>query len=210
MKIVLNDKSVSIGSRPEPYETAKWWQWVLSFDKANNPLNGANANQDLPFLCLACTGGGEDIGRKLQVRTKDAGKDLLIPIFTSEYSTAELGSAASDEELLSQAKDDVKDPKHLELIIEGNPILPLEQFYVEAGPFTIQLPPDHILYDERIMPGKYRAMCAGYWMKVNSFQGRDNVVIQFGGTGRNGFHTKVRYKVEMHSQEAVIDPLRVH
>jgi hypothetical protein len=208
LKILLNDKSGSIGIRPEPYETAKWWQWILSFDKANNPLDGAHTSQNLPFLCLACTGGGEDMGRKLQVHTRDAEKSLLIPIFTSEYSTAELGSGASDEELLSQAKDDVKDPKHLELIIEDRSIPTVEQFYVEAGPFTIQLPPHHILDDDRIMAGIYRAMCAGYWMKVKPIQRRDNLIIQFGGTGRNGFHTKVRYTIEIPSQDVVIDPLR--
>ena len=207
MKILLNDKSGSIGIRPEPYETANWWQWILSFDKTNNPLNGAPANQNLPFLCLACTGGGEDLGRKLQVHTGDAEKALLIPIFTSEYSTAELGPRASDEELLSQAKDDVKDPKHLELIIEDRSIPTVEQFYVEAGPFTIRLPPHHILDDDRIMAGKYRAMCAGYWMKVKHFQGRDNLVIQFGGSGRNGFHTKVRYTIKILPHAVVIDPL---
>jgi hypothetical protein len=209
LKILLSDTSRSIGIRPEPYETVKWWQWILSLDKGNNPLNGANANQNLPFLCLACTGGGEDMGRKLQVHTRDAEKALLIPIFTSEYSTAELGPGASDQELLSQAKDDVKDPKHLELIIEDRSIPTVEQFYVEAGPFTIQLPPNHILDDDRIMAGKYRAMCAGYWMKLKRFQRRDNLIIQFGGTGRNGFHTKVRYTIEMPSQAVIIDPLRV-
>ena len=58
------------------------------------------------------------------------------------------------------------------------------------------------------MAGIYRAMCAGYWMKVKPIQRRDNLIIQFGGTGRNGFHTKVRYTIEIPSQDVVIDPLR--
>lgn len=189
-------------------ETAKWWQWILSFDKTNNPLKGASVTQDLPFVCLSCTGGGEDTRRKLQIHKEDAEKSILIPIFTSEYSTAEMGTDVSDEKLLSQAKDDVKDPKNLELIIEDQSIPNMEQFYVEAGPFAIKLPQDHILDIDTIMPGTYRAMCAGYWMKLKPPRGQDNLVIQFGGTGRNGFHTKVRYTLKMPYQNLVIAPLR--
>jgi hypothetical protein len=195
--------------RPHPYETAEWWRWILSYSKANNPLNGADVAQNLPFICLSCTGGGEDTGRKIQIRREDAEKSILIPVFTSEYSTAEMGMNASDEKLLSQAKDDVKDPKHLELVIEDQSVPNMEQFYVEAGPFAVKLPPNHILDDETITPGTYRAMCAGYWMKLKPIHGQDNLVIQFGGTGRNGFHTKVRYTIEMPYQHLVIDPLRV-
>jgi hypothetical protein len=115
---------------------------------------------------------------------------------------------ASDEKLLSQAKDDVRDPKHLELHIEDQSIPNLEQFYVEAGPFAIKLPPSHILDDDTIMAGTYRAMCAGYWMKLKPAQGQDNLVVQFGGTGRNGFHTKVRYRLKMPYQHLVTDPLK--
>ena len=134
--------------------------------------------------------------RKLRIRKEDAEKSLLIPVFTSEYSTAEMGTDASEEKLLSQAKEDVKDPKYLELIIEGQSVPNMEHFYVEAGPFAIKLPPNHILDNNTIKPGTYRAMCAGYWMKLKPIQSQDNLVIQFGGTGRNGFHTKVRYSIK--------------
>jgi hypothetical protein len=196
-KIVLNNKSEIVGDRPEPYEVTKWWQWILSFDKYNNPLEGINVKQNLPFLCLACTGGGEDVTRKMRLQTRDAEKDLLIPIFTSEYSTAELGSDASDARLLSQAKDDVRHPIYLELIIDEKPVQNIERFYVEAGPFAFKLPPQHILDNDKIVPGVYRAMCAGYWMKLKSLRGGGRHEIQFGGTGRNGFHTKVRYSIEV-------------
>jgi hypothetical protein len=106
-----------------------------------------------------------------------------------------MGIDASDERLLSQAKSDVKDPKHLELVIGDQSVPNMEHFYVEAGPFAIKLPPDHILDDDTIMAGTYKAMCAGYWMKLKPVRGQDNLVIQFGGTGRNGFHTKVRYSI---------------
>jgi hypothetical protein len=146
--------------------------------------------------------------RKIQIRKEDAEKALLIPVFTSEYSTAEMGADTSDEKLLCQAKDDVKDPKYLELIIEDQSVPNIKQFYVEAGPFAIQLPPNHILDDDTVKPGTYRAMCAGYWMKLKPIQGKHDFVIQFGGTGRNGFHTKVRYALKMPYQPLVTDPLR--
>ena len=196
MHIKIGGKPEMLGTRAEPFETSKWWQWILSFDKSNNPLNGSNVDQALPFVCLACTGGGEDLKRKLRIEGKDVEKEILIPIFTSEYSTAELGIDASNEKLLRRAKDDVKDPEEIELTINGNSAQNFEEFYVEAGPFTVQLPSQHILDDEKIMPGRYRAMCAGYWMKINPPSGGD-YQIEFGGTGRNGFHTKVRYSIEV-------------
>jgi hypothetical protein len=208
VKLILNGKYQTIGVRPEPRETAEWWRWILSFGKSNNPLKGANVAQNLPLICLSCTGGGEDTSRELRIREENVEKPILIPIFTSEYSTAEMGKDISDEMLLSQAKDDVIDPKYLELIIEDQSIPNLEQFYVEAGPFAIKLPPDHILDSDTIMPGTYRAMCAGYWMKLKPPQGQDNLIIQFGGTGRNGFHTKVRYSLKMPYQPLVTDSLR--
>ena len=165
-------------------------------------------NQGLPFICLACTGGGEDTERILQIQKKDTEKSLLIPVFTSEYCTAEMGTDASDENLLSQAKEDVKDPKSLELIIEDQFVPNLEQFYVEAGPFYITLPPNHILDNDRIKPGTYRAMCAGYWMKLKLIQGQDKLIVQFGGTGRNGFHTKVRYTLRMDYQQLIVHPIK--
>lgn len=195
MKITLKGNSETTGVPPTPGEACNWWEWILSIPSRDNPLNGVTPSGNLPLTYLACTGGGEDTNRFLSVRPTDAQKDLLVPIFTSEYCTAELGEEASDERLLAQARGDVRDPKRLELIIDEKPIDHLERFYVEGGPFHVSLPPKHIL-DYQIKPGRYRAMCAGYWMKIKPTRAFGNHTIQFGGTGQNGFHTRVKYGIK--------------
>lgn len=57
MKIVLRGAVEIEGFAPTPYETAQWWKWILSI-----PLQSgiSDSSQIYPFLCLACTGGGED------------------------------------------------------------------------------------------------------------------------------------------------------
>jgi hypothetical protein len=186
------------GVKPSPDETAIWWCWVLSIPKPDNPLRGGSItkNQDQPFLCLACTGGpgctggGEDHNRIFNMKAVDAGKDILVPIFSTEYSTAELGANATHDQLLSHAREDVNNAL-LELIIDSVPLQSLEQYYVESGPFQVYLPPNHIL-ENNIAPGTYQAACAGYYLKLNHFpSGRH--MIKFGGTAQNGFHTSVTY-----------------
>jgi hypothetical protein len=209
MKIILKGQNEIRGIAPSPVEAAKWWQWILSIARPYNPLESGNTsqNQGLPFLCLACTGGGEDMNRIFSISGADAKKDILVPVFTSAYSNAELGSGTTDYELLAKARDDVKNPKQLELNIDDLDLRNLQEHYVECGPFKVNLPPDHIL-DEKIPPGTYRAMSAGYWLKISHLPGGSTHMIKFGGTGRNGFHTRVGYVMNTPNQEMVVSTVR--
>ena len=182
---------------------AEWWKWILSFPKISNPLQGFDISYEhLRSIFLSCTGGGEDLSRTVRIPT-DVTKDILVPIFTSEYCTGELGTDSTDAELLEAARDDVKDPIEIGLNLDGTEINALSDFYLEYGPFYVTLPPGHIL-GERIPAGKYRAFCAGYWLKLNSYSDDQSHSITFGGTGRNGFHTKVGYSVRRYLRHGCI------
>ena len=91
--------------------TTKYWQWIYSIPKGENPLETGNIShqnyQEQSFLCLPCTGGGEDCSRTLTMSKEDVKKDILIPVFASAYSTAELGENATEDKLLDHARDDV-------------------------------------------------------------------------------------------------------
>ena len=176
--------------------TVKYWQWIYSLPKGENPLETGNSSRQKhkyqSFLCLPCTGGGEDCSRTFNIQPEDAKKDILIPVYTAACSTAELGANTNDEKLLSLVRDEVTDPVHIEVGIDGKPLQP---YYVESSFFEVDIPSNPI-FDITAPPGKYRALSAGYWHKLGPLPiGRH--VIRFGGTGRNGFHTKVEYVVNI-------------
>jgi hypothetical protein len=167
--------------------TSAYWQWILSIPRGENPLTTGAPSQKGNFIALPCTGGGEDCGRSLNVAPEDSKKDILIPVFTCAYTTAEL-SNATPEQLLYEARCDVANPVNLEAVLDGNP---LDIDYVETSLFEIRVPSGNIM-DGDIPSGVYEAVSTGYWAKVERLSG-GNHTITFGGTGRNGFHTRVRY-----------------
>jgi len=106
---------------PPPDWTSEYWRWVLSFPKEENPLNTGNIKSDR-FLALPCTGGGEDCGRRLELSAEDAKKDILVPVFASEYCTAEVLNG-TDSELLRQTRE-VTIPEYMELSVDGKDLKP--------------------------------------------------------------------------------------
>ena len=49
-------------NEPPAEWTARYWQWIYSKPKEENPLKTGEVNND-EFLCLPCTGGGESCDR---------------------------------------------------------------------------------------------------------------------------------------------------
>jgi hypothetical protein len=176
--------------KPDVEQTVKYWQWILSIPKDKNPLNTGNINND-EFICLPCTGGGEDCSRKLDLSERDAKKDILVPVFASEYCTAEVLNG-TDEELLETARR-MATPIHMEVSIDENPLVP---YYVETEPFEVTVPISHVLDNIYAPPGTYRAISAGFWHRLKPLSTGKHI-IRFGGTGTNGFYTKVIYEVNV-------------
>ncbi len=183
----MNDK---LENEPSADSTTKYWQWILSIPKDANPLNTGNTNND-EFLYLPCTGGGEDCSRKLQLSGKDARKNILIPIFASESCTGEVPNA-TDDQLLEGART-MASPLRMQAYLDGKALLP---YYVETEPFEVRVPVNHVLENEKALPGIYRAIACGYWHMLRPLR-KGKHVISFGGTGVNGFHTKVLYEVRV-------------
>jgi hypothetical protein len=177
-------------NKPPPDWTAKYWQWVLSFPNEDNPLNTGKINNE-EFVSLPCTGGGEDCSRRLDLSVDDAKKDILIPVFASEYCTAEVANG-TDQQLLEKVRS-VTTPVHIEVSVDGKPLTP---FYIETEPFEVTVPANHVLENDKAPSGTYRAVACGYWHKLKPLPAGKHL-IKFGGTGGNGFHTKVAYEINV-------------
>jgi hypothetical protein len=185
--------AVESENKPPAEWTSKYWQWVLSLPKEQNPLNTGNINND-EFICLPCTGGGEDCGRRLNLSCDDAKKDVLIPIFTAEYCTGEVLNG-TDDQLREKAREE-STPIHMEISVNGNPLIP---YYVETEPFEVTVPANHVLENQNAPEGKYRSVSCGYWYRLKPLPIGKHL-IKFGGA-KNGFYTKVMYEINVHSNK---------
>lgn len=168
--------------------TVKYWQWIYSFPKDQSPLKSGSVFCG-EFICLPCTGGGEDCGRKIALSGVNSKKDILIPVFASEYSTAEI-KYASDQSLRLMARA-MSHPVKMEASLDSESLIP---YYVESEPFNLDIPPNHSLESMDAQAGTYRAVSCGYWHKLKPLT-KGNHIIKFGGMGGNRFFTKVSYEV---------------
>lgn len=176
--------------KPPTIWTVKYWQWIYSQPKDKNPLKSGDIYCD-DFICLPCTGGGEDCSRRINLSGEDSRKDILIPVFASEYSTAEIKNA-SEKELRSHARH-MSSPVAMEAILDSTPLIP---YYVESNSFNLELPLNHSLEDTDSGEGIYKAVSCGYWHRLKPLP-KGKHIIKFGGTGANGFSTKVVYEVNI-------------
>ena len=168
----------------------RYWQWIYSKPKEENPLKTGEVNND-EFLCLPCTGGGESCDRILDIRGENSRKRILVPIFASEYSAAEVLNA-TDEQLRRRARA-ISTPIEIEISLDGKA---LHSFYVESEPFYITVPSNHSLENAEAPAGTYRAISCGYWHVLKPLPIGTHIV-KFGGSAANGFYTKVKYKINI-------------
>lgn len=187
-----------------PNETVEWWQWALSIPEESTPFRGRDIlqKQDRPFFYLTGTGesnpGKEPIPRILTISEEQANKKWLFPLFVAEISTAE-EPHATDEQLLARAKKEAQ-PKELKLNIEGDINYKLspnrvewQQYYIESAPFEVNIPSNSVL-GRNIASNTYRAVSAGYFVKLPPLDSGKKRTVTFGGTGDN-FTTEVTYEV---------------
>lgn len=171
----------------------KYWQWIYSSEELQNPLKTGKISCQSDgldsFLCFPCTGGGEDCGRVVNLSGSDAKRPILIPVFVAAYNSAELDDDLNRHELLEIARGDVREPLSLELTVNGEVVEPQ---YLESEGFQVSVLQDN--HRQTSDEERYETFSAGYWRTLEPLSdGRH--IIQFGGKGRNGFMTKVRYEV---------------
>ena len=158
-----------IDSRPCGYTygewSTKWWQWLLSIPKSNNPAfdyTGANANinqncSEVFFLCQTY----EDVlfmpNRTVIV---PAGRYLFMPIIN--WISILHNDGETDEELIAIAKERMDIVANLTITINGITIKEgLEKYRAQSPFFDILLPADNII---ELLPGPTRGISDGYWL----------------------------------------------
>jgi hypothetical protein len=147
--------------------TARWWQWVLSLAKTENPLvddtgkNCAN-NQSGPVWFLAGTLKGP-AERSCII---PADKAILFPVINVEASVAE-GDGTTDEELAARAKFEMDQITDMRAMISGTNVNELKQYRIQSPSFNVTLPTDNVL----ALPAQMTKMISeGYWLFLKLLQ----------------------------------------
>ena len=141
--------------------TAKWWQWVLSVPKSDNPLideNGKNSakNQLGPVWFLAGTLQGQ-VERYCII---PAHKSILFPVINVEASVAE-GDGSTEKELASRVKFEMDQITEMRAMINGKNLDELKQSRIQSPLFNLTLPAGNVLG----LPAQTtRMMSEGYWL----------------------------------------------
>jgi hypothetical protein len=141
--------------------TAKWWQWVLSIAKTENPLvdeNGKNCanNQSGPVWFLAGTLQGQ-AERSCGIPIDKA---ILFPVINFEASVAE-GDGTTEEQLAARAKFEMDQITNMRAMISGTNVNELKQYRIQSPPFNVTLPADNVLG----LPAQTTKMISeGYWL----------------------------------------------
>jgi len=141
--------------------TAKWWEWVLSISKADNPLvdeNGKNCanNQSGPVWFLA----GTLKGPAERSCTIPADKAILFPVINVEASIAE-EDGTTEEELAARVKFEMDQITNMQAMINGTNLDKLKQYRIQSPLFNVTLPADNVL---GLPPQTTKMMSEGFWL----------------------------------------------
>jgi hypothetical protein len=167
----------SISSKPFGLTYAewsvKWWQWLLSIPKPNNPaidssgLHAAASQSDPNMFFLCQTIEGVDL---IPTRTTSipAGRAIFMPII-NWISTMDV-DGKDDLQLFSVAKEKMDVISDLSIVVNGIKINELLNHYrVNSSLFQAELPYNNIL---SLPPGRRQFVSDGYWI---CFQPRTSI-----------------------------------
>jgi hypothetical protein len=157
--------------------TARWWQWVLSIAKTDNPLvdqNGENCanNQSGPVWFLA----GTLKGPADRSCTIPADKAILFPVINVEASVAE-GDGKREEELAARVKFEMDQITDIRAMICETNLDELKQYRIQSPLFNLTLPADNVLG----LPAQTTEMISeGYWLFLKPLEPGNYDLYSFG------------------------------
>src|SRR5918999_126377 len=143
--------------------TSKWWQWLLSIPKENNPgidTTGEkfDTNQnDSDVVFLVGTFGGS----AKRNYTIPASKSILFPIINFTTSYIEEPALKTESELKSRAKRDIDDIVNKGATIDGMEVQDIEKYRVQSSIFNVTYPENNVF---ELSSGTSRAISDGYWV----------------------------------------------
>ncbi|HBP65802.1 MAG TPA: hypothetical protein DD730_16470 [Desulfosporosinus sp.] len=181
--------------------SAKWWQWVLSIPKADNPGNdktgiSSTLKQEGPVWFLVGT------FENMQVAERTChipiGKAILFPVITSEKNNLEFPELKTELELRLRAKDAIDRVTNFSASIDGVKVEGLHNFRVQSPLFEVTFPENNIY---EVLPSTVHTVSDGFWVMVKPLS-TGNHQIRFCGEARCQkdaleFKTDVIYHLEV-------------
>jgi hypothetical protein len=163
--------------------SAKWWQWVLSIPKENNPGNdntgkysALNQVGQVWFL----VGTFENIQMAERSCGIPTGKAIFFPVITSEKNNLEFPELKTELELRLRAKDAIDRATNFSASIDGVKVKGLNNYRVQSPFFEVTFPMNNIY---EVPPRKAHAVSDGIWIMLKPLS-TGNHEIRFGGEAR--------------------------
>jgi len=178
--------------------TMRWWKWVLSVPKKNNPgfdptgekfrISDQRENRNVIFLVGTFGGLAE---RKYII---PKGKAILVPIINFAFCSIDEPSDLGERELQIRAQNDINDLVEKYASIDGSTIKEVEKYRVTTRAFDVVYPKDNVF---GIRDGSTRAVSDGYWLFLKPLE-KSHHVLQVIGSCSSGktnvnvtFHLKI-------------------
>jgi hypothetical protein len=169
--------------------TEKWWQWVFSIPKEENPIidmtgEKCSKGQEGPVWYLAGTTRNRSNAKRICIIPR--AKSILFPVIVSQFSHSER-PALTKRELVKYTSKDIEQTNFLEVIIDDIHLSHLSKFRIQSS-FTLDIIEDNI-WD--LKPGPTWAASDGFWVFLKPLN-KGKHSIGFHGVEPN-FETKVKY-----------------
>jgi hypothetical protein len=176
--------------------SVKWWQWLLSIPKSNNPildLSGENAtigqsDSDVFFLCQSVEKVNQRPTRNISVRK---GTSLFLPVINWVSNFYEDGH--SEMELIKTARRKMDIIGDLRFYLNGEMIQDLKKYRFLSKFFSVDIPKDNI-FD--LPPGKARLVSDGYWVFTKPLV-MDTTISTFGTCSSGLTKIGVNYNIKI-------------
>lgn len=176
--------------------SVKWWQWLLSIPKSNNPildLSGENAaigqyDSDVFFLCQTVENVNQRRTRNISVRK---GTSLFSPVINWVSNFYEDGH--SEMELIETARRKMDIIGDLQFYLNGERIQGLKKYRFLSKFFSVDMPKDNI-FD--LPSGKARLVSDGYWVFIKPLV-MDTTISTFGTCSSGLTKIGVNYNIKV-------------
>jgi len=177
--------------------STKWWQWLLSIPKSNNPAfdstgTYANVNQNDPnvfFLCQTIESVASVPNRTI---TLPANRSIFMPIINWISTLHKDGE--TDREMIAIAKERMDVVANLEVTINGTTIKEgLEKYRARSPFFDIILPEDNIV---EVPAGPTRCVSDGYWIFLEPLK-KDTKLSSFSSCSSGVTKIRVSYDLNI-------------
>lgn len=175
--------------------TIKWWQWLLSIPKQDNPafdITGINSNlnqndPDVFFLCETIEGVDKMPNRRCII---PAGRSILMPIIN--WISVLHVDGETDQELVTTAKKKMDEVADLEITVNGITITEdLREYRAKSAFFDVIFPENNAL---GVDTGPARCLSDGYWVFLKPLT-RDTKLSTVGSCSSGATRLGVNYDI---------------